>query len=83
MNQNSIIEKSAAEPEYDSILAFTEGTSSTFMQPNAAYQKTEARSQQAMFEYDGYVSLPLQESGSDQSKTYERVDEEEPTYDSI
>ena len=85
MNQDSIIiEKLAAAPEYESIIpTFNEVTSSTFMQPNAAYRKIEAQGQQGMLEYDGYVSLPLQESGSVDPKTCKVINEEEPTYDSF
>ena len=50
------------------------------MQLNAAYQKTEARREQEMLEYDGYASLPLKELGSGDPKTYQIVGEEEPIY---
>jgi hypothetical protein len=74
----STIEKPEDVPEYDSILAFSEATTSTFMQHNAAYQKTDARSEQGIMEYDGYVSLPLnKELGS--VETSRIVGEEEAT----
>ena len=85
MNQDSItIERLAAEPEYESIIpTFSEATSSTFTQLNVAYRKIEAQGQQGMLEYDGYVSFPLQESGSVDPKTCKIIKEEEPTYDSF
>ena len=61
----------------------SEATSSTFMQSNDAYQKVETQNQ--ILEYDGYVSLPLQESGPVDpiAKICKAVNEEEPTYASI
>ena len=80
MKRESVIEKSTATPVYAEITGFNE-VNHPLTEQNIAYRKIGV--QQQMLDSDGYVSFPIQGSGSVDPKICNIVNEDEPTYDSI